>query len=95
MKVTVEFIRRGRTVHTKEFEIKSVDLFIKRLNSQFGEYILYVDEVDIADVNSDHYDRCIHGAWYTYTGRMVYCRSVYGGEWRYEYEDENGNATYL
>lgn len=95
MKVAVEFIRRGRTMHTREFEIKDIDLFILRLNSQFGEYILYVDEADIADVNSDHYDRCMHGTWYTYTGRMVYHRSVYGGDWWYEYEDENGNAEYF
>lgn len=95
MKATVEFIRRGRTVHTREFEIKNVDLFIKRLNSQFVQYRLLVDEIDICDTESTHYDRCMHSQWYRYTGRMMYARSIYGGGWWCEYVDSDGNTEYF
>ena len=95
MKVTVEFIRRGRTVHTREFEVKSVDLFIKRLNSQFGEYRLLVDEIDICGTESTQYDLCRNGKWYRYTGRMMYHRSVYGGGWWYEYTDSDDNVDFF
>ena len=95
MKATVKFIRRGRTVHTKEFEIKSVDLFIKRLNSQFVQYRLLVDEIDIYDTESAQYDQYRYGQWYRYTGRMMYVRSVYGGGWWYEYVDQDGNTEYF
>ena len=95
MKVAVEFIRRGRTMHTREFDVKSVDLFIKRLNSQFGEYRLLVDEIDICGTESTQYDLCRNGKWYRYTGRMMYARSIYGGGWWYEYVDSDGNTEYF
>jgi hypothetical protein len=95
MKVMVEFIRRGRTVHTREFEVKSVDLFIKRLDSQFIQYRLLVDEIDICGMESTDYDKCIHGQWYRYTGRMIYTRSIYGSGWWYEYVDSDGNTEYF
>lgn len=95
MKATVEFIRCGRTVHTREFEVKSVDLFIKRLDSQFVQYRLLVDEIDICDTESTHYDKYMHGRWYSCTGRMMYARSIYGGGWWYEYVDSDGNTEYF
>lgn len=95
MKVTVNFIRRGRTAHTREFEIKDVDLFIIRLNSQFDDYELMCNEEDITDMESSHYDKCENGYWHTYTGRMGYVKTPYGGRWWYEYTDDEGNARFF
>lgn len=91
MTVTVNFIRRGRVSHIRTFDIQNIDLFIKRLSSQFDDYELMVNEIDVADVESSHYDKYEHGRWYTYTGRMAYVRSPYGERWWNEYADEEGN----
>lgn len=95
MTVIVNFLRKGRTVHTRDFEIKDVDLFIIRLNSQFDEYELMCNEEDITDTESAHYDKCENSYWYTYTGRMGYVKTIYGARWWYEYEDEDGNTRFF
>lgn len=91
MKVTVNFIKSGKISHIKVFDIQNIDLFIKRLNSQFSDYELMVNEIDATDVESTHYDKYEHGHWYTYTGRMAYVRTLYGERWWNEYADEKNN----
>ena len=95
MKVMVNFLRKGRISHVREFEVKDVDLFIIRLNSQFDEYELMCNEADITDTESSHYDKCENGYWLSYTGRMGYVKTIYGGRWWYEYADEDGNTRFF
>lgn len=85
MKVTVDFIRCGRVCHTRTFDIEDIDSFIDRLNERFNDYELFVSELDLTGEETTRYDKNEHGDWYTYTGRMVYSRSPYGGRWWYEY----------
>lgn len=97
MTVTVEFFRKGRIAHTRNFEIDDISEFLDRLNSRFCEYHLIANEIDVCGEESDLYDQFMHqSTWYAYTGRIVYIKNLYAAYWCNEYADtENNNNTIL
>ena len=92
MKVTVNFFVCGRVSHTRTFDVADLFSFIGRLNKQFNEYELLVDEIDAFGEEGVYFDKYENGTWFSYTGRKVFCHSPYGESWWNEYADWDENT---
>ena len=93
MTVTVEFFRKGRIAHTRDFEIDDIAELLCRLHN-FCEYHLIANEIDVCGEESDLYDQFMHqGTWYAYTGRIVYIKNPYAAYWCNEYTDAENNTV--
>ena len=93
MTVTVEFYKKGRIAHTRNFEIDDISELLCRLHN-FCEYHLIANEIDVCECEEESvlFDQYINGTWYAYTGRIVYVKNPYATHWYNEYADENGDT---